>query len=548
MTLFDHLEVAQHGKKKVVRERRQPSRYQQAISDQLLSGLRRITVQAVPGSGKTTTLEMLCQLITDHGLVQRGEVAMLLAFNKVIVNTLKGRLPSTFDIRTLSSLGHLICTKNRQGLKFDPQKYEKLTREILSGVNHLTPAARRELSDRLDNCLQLHVGHDLGLNITEQDWVDFMDEVDAPILGAEGVLYRLTLKTLRHGLSLLERENVMGFYDQVLAPSHYGWRLPQPVKFLMIDELQDISAAGLYLLQAATDEHTVIIGVGDPDQAINEWAGADANAMANFTRHFGAQVMALPISYRCPKKVLDLARPLASLPLEAAPNAIDGVVEDISEDEFFNLVRPGALVICRVNAPLISLFYSLIARSIPAFVRGRDLSRTLVAFARDIATWDGQRVRRENLSDKLDLTDFITNLNEYTDLLVRNIMKEAQTRGQDPGLRIATLADKHQAMLLIYEQSGARTLGELVKAIQQLFQGDEERSVILTSAHRSKGTEADDVFVWEPDLMPYPKAKSARARHSEDRVRYVTYTRAKRSLRFVNPRVSHLPGDFHGSA
>ena len=541
MTLFEHLEVARHGRKTVVRERRPPSHYQQAIMDALLAGQHRITVQAAPGAGKTTLLKMICELLLERGLVTAGDMALLLAFNKHIVAELKKELPPGFDIRTVSSLGHLICQQNQPGLKFNPRKYEDLTTDVIRGLGIPSRATREELRERLTSCLQLHVGHDLGLGIQPGDWVDIMEDLDAPVMGSEHTLYQLTLRVLRQGLGLLEQQNVISFYDQVLAPSHYGWRLARPVRFLLIDELQDISKAGLKLLQAASDEQTVIIGVGDRDQAINGFAGADHDAMENFSQAFGTRTLPLSISYRCPTRVLDLARPLASGALEAAPGAQEGIVEDIDDEEFFRLVKPGALVLCRVNAPLVSLFYALIGQGIPAFVRGRDLSRSLVAFARDTVTWDGKKPRREQLKDSLPLDDFTRKLGEYTEFLLAQIEKEAERSGKDPAMRVVTLADKNQAMGLIHEQSGARTLGELVKAIRRLFEGDESRSVVLSSAHRAKGLEARDVFIVEPDLMPHPKAQSERARRAEECVRYVAYTRAKESLRFVNPFKSHLP-------
>lgn len=545
MTLFAHLEVAQHGKKTVIRERRTPSHYQQDIMDAISSGVRRVCVQAAPGSGKTTLLKMLCELILRLNMLPAGAHAMVLSFNKHIVGDLKREVPEGFDIRTISSLGHLICTQNRPGLKFDPKKYDRIVAEVVQKIGVRSPAARRELGERLTACLQLHVGHDLGINIGQDDWESAMNEVDAPIAGAERTLYQLTLRVLRFGLNMLEQENVISYFDQVLAPSHYGWKLAQPLHTLMVDELQDTSKAGLKLLQAATDENTVIIGVGDSDQAINTFAGADEDAMDNFARAFGAQTFPLSISYRCPTKVLDLARPLASSALEAAPGAQEGIVEDIGDEEFYELVRPGAMVLCRVNAPLVGIFYALLAQGIPAFVRGRDLSRSLVAFARDIATWDGEQVQREQLKDSLPLDSFIRHLSEYTDFLMDKIMREAEKAGDDPAMRIVTLADKNQAMGIIYEQSGARTLGQLVSAIRLLFEGDESRSVVLSSAHRAKGLEADDIFIVEPDLMPHPKAKSPKAKQAENRVRYVAYTRARKSLRFVSPRRSHLTGEDH---
>lgn len=147
-----------------------------------------------------------------------------------------------------------------------------------------------------------------------------MDVVDAPILGAETALHTLTLKVLRRGLKLLQDGRVMSFTDQVLAPGVFGWRLGTPYRFLLVDELQDLSRAHLGLLQAATDEHTRVVGVGDQSQSIYGFNGADQDSMRHFTELFGAIRRPLSITYRCPWRHVALARRVGQA-LEAAPGA-----------------------------------------------------------------------------------------------------------------------------------------------------------------------------------------------------------------------------------
>lgn len=268
-TLFDHLEAVRRGAKTTVRQKRTSSAYQRTILDDVAQGIRAVTVEAGPGSGKTALLEMIATLILELGLLPQGEKAAFLAFNKDIVGTLKKVIPPEFDVRTVSSLGHLICTQNLDGLKFEPRKYDDLIREIVCEARVASPAARRELTERLGACVELHVGHALGLDPRLEDWAEAMDAVDAPILGAETALHTLTLKVLRRGLKLLQDGRVMSFTDQVLAPGMFGWRLSTPYRFLLVDELQDLSRAQLGLLQAATDEHTRVVGVGDQSQSIH---------------------------------------------------------------------------------------------------------------------------------------------------------------------------------------------------------------------------------------------------------------------------------------
>lgn len=552
MTLFDHLETVRRGTKLTVREKRTPSPYQQAILDDVRTGLRAITVGATAGSGKTSLLEMIAEVLDEPGThTGTGETTAVtgpvgfLAFNQHIVKELKKRLSATFDIRTVSSLGHKICTEHLPGLKFEPRKYEDLTREIVQGAGVPSPAARRELQDRLTACLDLHVGHALGLDIALPDWAAAMDAVDAPILGAEELLHTLTLRTLRQGLQMLQEQQVMSFTDQVLAPTTFGWRLGTPYAFLLVDELQDLSAAQLGLLQLATDEHTRLVGVGDQDQSLYAFNGADVDSMANFTRLFGAVERPLSITYRCPERHVQLARPFTQA-IEAAPGAKQGTLDDLTGDEFLSLARPGDLALCRTNAPLIDWCYRLINAGIPAIVRGRDLARSLTALARDAATFDGKRVHRDQAKDSLALTDFSGKLNAYADHLSAKIQREAEAQGRDPDMRIASLADRLTALMNTFDEAKADTLGDLITGIRTLFNGDPERSVVLSTVHRAKGLEADRVFILEPGLLPHPKARTPQAVDAERCLQFVAFTRSKRDLYFVDAEESRIPEGLRG--
>lgn len=547
--LFDHIEQVRRGAKTTVREKRTPSHYQQAILDTILGmfrgtdveqAVRAITVDATAGSGKSTLLEMIAALLVAEQLLPVNDQAVFLSFNTHIVKPLRKVIPKEFDVRSVSSLGHLICTKNQPGLKFEPRKYEDLIRDTVNSCGIASPATRRELRERLASTVELHVGHDLGLNIGLQEWSDMLNEVDAPVMGAEEALHKLTLRVLRHGLTMLKEQNVMSFLDQTLAPSAFGWTLPTPYAFLLVDELQDLSKAQLGLLQAATTPQSRLVGVGDENQSLYAFNGADARSMQRFTETFHAVNMPLSISYRCPSRHVTLARPFTTA-IEAAPNAKGGTLDDISSDEFFSLVRPGQLALCRTNAPLIAWCYRLIAQGIPAVVRGRDLAKSLVALARDAATWDGRKPNRDQVKDNLPLMEFLTNLNEYCCALGEKIEKEAERDGSDPALRLASIGDRLVALTLVLEQGGAQTLGQLVADIRLLFQGDAETSLVLSTVHRAKGLEADAVYILEPELLPFPKARTPQALETERCLQFVAFTRSKGALYFVDPVESRIP-------
>jgi superfamily I DNA/RNA helicase len=62
---------------------------------------------------------------------------------------------------------------------------------------------------------------------------------------------------------------------------------------------------------------------------------------------------------------------------------------------------------------------------------------------------------------------------------------------------------------------------------------EDKAAVQFSSAHRSKGLEAENVYILEPGLMPHPMAKLEWEKEQEGNVWWVAHTRSKKTLTFV---------------
>jgi DNA helicase-2/ATP-dependent DNA helicase PcrA len=80
---------------------------------------------------------------------------------------------------------------------------------------------------------------------------------------------------------------------------------------VLVDEYQDVNPAQIALLLALSGAETQFTAIGDPDQAIYGFRGADRKLIAGFGRSFpGATVMSLTRNYRSAKPIVNLAQAL----------------------------------------------------------------------------------------------------------------------------------------------------------------------------------------------------------------------------------------------
>jgi len=90
-------------------------------------------------------------------------------------------------------------------------------------------------------------------------------------------------------------------------------RWQERYRYILVDEYQDTNGAQLKLLRQLADKHKNICVVGDDDQAIYGWRGADVRNILAFEDHFkGAEVVKLEENYRSCKAIIDVANAVIS--------------------------------------------------------------------------------------------------------------------------------------------------------------------------------------------------------------------------------------------
>ncbi len=114
---------------------------------------------------------------------------------------------------------------------------------------------------------------------------------------------------------LLKQSNALDFDDLLLRAARLLREVPQVrerwrnrFQYLHVDEYQDTNRVQYDLLRLLTNEKQNVCVVGDEDQSIYRWRGADVSILLSFSRDFsGAKVVRLERNYRSTQNILDAA-------------------------------------------------------------------------------------------------------------------------------------------------------------------------------------------------------------------------------------------------
>ncbi|MBR3252896.1 ATP-dependent helicase [Candidatus Saccharibacteria bacterium] len=97
--------------------------------------------------------------------------------------------------------------------------------------------------------------------------------------------------------------------------------LQERYQFIMLDEFQDTNPSQLTIVKQLTDyEKPIIMAVGDDDQAIYEFQGANATNLSDFQEYYEAHVVTLVENYRSTQEILDFSKQV----IDQAPNRFVG--------------------------------------------------------------------------------------------------------------------------------------------------------------------------------------------------------------------------------
>jgi ATP-dependent DNA helicase UvrD/PcrA len=176
--------------------------------------------------------------------------------------------------------------------------------------------------------------------------------------------------------------NAVDFDDLLMLTVDVLERFPEALarwqkafRYILVDEYQDTNHAQYRLLQLLAEKHRNVCVVGDPDQSVFGWRGADITNILEFEREFKTtQVISLEQNYRSTNSILEGANAVISHNRERKPKNLwselgEGEpvrvleVEDEHSEARFVAAQIAALVEEGLSGDEIAVFYRTNAQS-----------------------------------------------------------------------------------------------------------------------------------------------------------------------------------------
>lgn len=585
------------------------SAYQENILNTVKLTDKNILVDAKAGSGKTSTL-----ILISEAIQKQGNKCLFLAFNKHIVEELKGKMDTTdCAVKTIHSLGYSYLRSflyRQYGQHYKMDLDENKLREIVkhkfeedgyqqSVIEHNIDKTGTELKDFIrtlisETCHLINFCRFHMTNYHEQDKVRRLALSCCRTIIEENIgfdnyptLVESVIDKLKNDFENPEIIDGLPTYkvdftDMIYFPVYYKmippWSIREYLDYVLIDECQDLSELQQEFLKTLGNNSRFIF-VGDEKQAIYGFAGADTKSIFKLTQRYDLEQLPLNICYRCPKKVIKLVQQEVLPTIEYNKERPDvGEVHYIERSEIIKNLEKNDVIITRRNSDLLRLFIDLsVKKKIQVRLLNKDLVNNVtnnltrivnsyiekynkgLNIEKELFEWMAEKgipkqVLKQTNLDK-DVEDkiiqlmkdrknkSITKQKHTVDYLIK-CMTEYKTQGNynqknmETGELDELTAYYHiiESFIDMFKQKvNALTVKDLITFIENFLSLNENKEVpTLSTIHKMKGGEADNIFIYDYPRFPYKyNNMSEDDQQQEVNLQYVALTRAKKKLYLV---------------
>ncbi len=481
----------------------------------VVNGQGNCNLIAVAGSGKSTTCIRALPLIPSHLKIK------MLSFGNRIVKDLKkkvteleeelGRKFPNVWVSTFHSVGFsaLRTYFKQKGLPIKDVEERKLQTILKTKISEEDMFLYGKF---VVDLVEYAKGAGLGIegiaDNSEDNYYEIIEHHDMMLESKDATLERavqIARALMVASFKACRDEGRYDFNDMIYVPLYMKLRL-WPEDIIIVDEAQDTNRVRREMVRRMMKRTTRVFWVGDPKQAIFGFTGATNDAMEVIKEEFDCTELYLNVSYRCPHAIVDKVKTLVPY-FEAYEGNRYGDNFDVNLEETLDIVTDQDAVLCRNVAPLVSLAFKLIAKGRACHVLGSEIGKGIITL---IKRMDAQSV-----------TQLKSLIEEWRDREVEAFL----AKGKED--KAAGVTDKAACVLVMIETlpESMRTVVGLIARVESLFR-DEDQTLCLSSIHKAKGREWENVVIYCPERMPSPWARKPWMIDQEDNLAYVAYTRA----------------------
>lgn len=520
-----------------------PSVFQKAIGLWVSAGKGSASVQAVPGSGKTTLIGYIL------GFVSQSVKVLVTTFGKKAATALQskvvealGSMPQAWHAATLNSVGFApirarlkaqgkritLHGARNYGGKITPDKSMCIIWEMFSKQdNGKRPPEYFAYSGFVKRLVSLAKNEGVGTLVPDETpvWESLIAKQGLFLTDRKANEQRaieIAQDVLRTS-NLWSLEGKIDFDDQLYLIALWDLDLPKQ-GWIVVDEAQDTNKVQLDMIRRMSDANTRHLLVGDNRQSIYAFRGADSAAIDLASKMFDCVKLPLSVCYRCAKAQVSKANEVIArwyavkagreydqknaekvTEVLACDSAPDGKTEALETYDSATFTTTDA-ILCRNSAPLIKLAYALIRAGVGCHVLGREIGQGLV----DLVT----------KLDASSVDELEARLREYQ----AREMDKALERGRE--MQAESIGDQCDCIRLFIDglSEAHRTIAQLTANITTLFEGN--TGVTLATIHKAKGLEFPRVFILDLALIPSKYATQTHQLEQEYNLWYVAETRA----------------------
>ena len=270
-----------------------------------------VLIFAGAGSGKTRVLTHKLYHLVNEGLFKPEEILAVTFTNKA-AKEMKERvlkLLKTSDLNLSMGTFHSICAR--------------VLREDIDVLGFSRHFAIYDVKDQLDLVKVLFESFEISKNLITPNQLrnqislfkNKMMEPKAVESKAKTILEKTVSKIYKEYQKNLKLNDALDFDDLLTFPLEIFKKKPSVLKkyqkrwkYILVDEYQDTNRAQFQFLTNLASAHENICVVGDDDQSIYGWRGADVSNILDFEKTFSScKVFKLEKNYRSTQEILNAA-------------------------------------------------------------------------------------------------------------------------------------------------------------------------------------------------------------------------------------------------